>query len=337
MSARVKISVIEGDGIGPEIVREAVSLLDRIIDAEFIFVKAGKSYFYETGEPIEEGGMEKIRESDALLKGPIATPIRGQTYPSINLRIRKEFDLYANIRPFRSYKGISIREVDMILVRENTEGLYSGVEEGDEERVVAHKVVTRRGSERVAEYAFHLAVSENRKRVTVAHKANVLKRSDGLFMRTFFEVARKYPSIKADDVIVDAAAYKLVKVDRAFDVLVTPNLYGDILSDVAAGVIGSLGLCGSAQIGDRFAAFEPIHGTAEDIAGKGIANPLGIFMASSMLLKWLGNTISPYYAKKGDLLQRAICKVVNERIALTPDLGGDSKTEEVTEAVINLL
>lgn len=337
MSVRVKISVIKGDGIGPEIVREAVSLLDRIIDAEFIFVKAGKSYFYETGKPIEEGGMEKIRESDALLKGPIATPIRGQTYPSINLKIRREFDLYANIRPFQSYKGISMREIDMIMVRENTEGLYSGVEEGSEERAIAHRVITRKGSERIAEYAFHLALSENRKRVTVVHKTNVLKRSDGLFMKTFFEVARKYPSIEADDVIVDAAAYKLVKFDRAFDVLVTPNLYGDILSDVAAGVIGSLGLCGSAQVGDRFAAFEPIHGTAEDIAGKGIANPLGIFMASSMLLKWLGSTRDPYYAKKGDLLQRAIYRVINERIALTPDLGGDSKTEEVTEAVISLL
>ncbi len=337
MSARVKISVIEGDGIGPEIVREAVSLLDRIIDAEFIFVKAGKSYFHETGNPIEEGGMEKIRESDALLKGPIATPIRGQTYPSINLKIRREFDLYANIRPFQSYKGISIREIDMIMVRENTEGLYSGVEEGSEERAIAHRVITRKGSERIAEYAFHLALSENRKRVTVAHKTNVLKRSDGLFMKTFFEVARKYPSIEADDIIVDAAAYKLVKFDRAFDVLVTPNLYGDILSDVAAGVVGSLGLCGSAQVGDRFAAFEPIHGTAEDIAGKGIANPLGIFMASSMLLKWLGSTRGPYYAKKGDFLQRAVYRVVSERIALTPDLGGNSKTEEVTEAVINLL
>ncbi len=332
----IKIAVIKGDGIGPEIIEGAITILESLIEAEFIFIKAGKSYFHETGLPIEKDGIKKIREADALLKGPIATPTKGKTYPSVNLRIRKEFDLYANIRPFRSYRGISIRKLDMIIVRENTEGLYSGIEKSDGEAAIASRVVTKSRSRRIVEYAFKLAENEKRRRITAIHKKNVLKITDGLFLEIFYEVARRYPNIVADDAIVDAAAYKLVKFDEAFDVMVTPNLYGDILSDVAAGVVGSLGLCGSAQIGDYFAAFEPIHGTAEDIAGKGIANPLGAIIASSLMLMWLGKR-DPSIRKEGELLRKAVDKLVERRIALTPDLGGSSTTEEVINAIFKII
>ncbi len=332
----LKIAVIEGDGIGPEIIRGAVSILESLIDAEFFYVKAGKRYFYETGLPIEKGGIKKIREADALLKGPIATPTRGRTYPSINLRIRREFDLYANVRPFRSYRGISIRKLNTVIVRENTEGLYSGIEEVRGERAIASRIISKRKSERISEYAFKLAENEGRRRVTAIHKRNVLKVSDGFFLESFYKVARDHPSIEADDAIVDAAAYKLVKVDGAFDVMVTPNLYGDILSDVVAGVVGSLGLCGSAQIGDDFAAFEPIHGTAEDIAGKGIANPLGAVIASSLMLIWLGER-DPLLKEKGILLRKAVDDLVDRRLALTPDLGGSSTTVEVINTLLKLI
>ncbi len=332
----VKIAVIEGDGIGPEIIKGAISILESLIEAEFIFVKAGKNYFYKTGLPIEENGIQKIKEADALLKGPIATPVRGKTYPSINLRIRREFNLYANVRPFRSYSGISIRKLDMVIVRENTEGLYSGIEETDGEKAIASRVITRGKSEKISEYAFRLAEEEGRRRVTAIHKRNVLKISDGLFLETFYRVAERHSNIVADDAIVDAASYKIVKVDKAFDVMVTPNLYGDILSDVAAGVVGSLGLCGSAQVGDEFAAFEPIHGTAEDIAGKGIANPLGAIIASSLMLIWLGNRHRSL-REKGLLLRRAVNDLVERKIALTPDLGGSSTTEDVIKALFKLI
>ncbi len=332
----IKIAVIEGDGVGPEIIRGVISILESLIEAEFVFIKAGKKYFYETGLPMEEKGIQKIKESDVLLKGPIATPVRGRTYLSINLRIRREFNLYANVRPFRSYSGISIRKLSTVIVRENTEGLYSGIEEADGEKAIASRIITKRKSEKISEYAFGLAEEEKRERVTAIHKRNILKVSDGLFLETFYEVAKKHPSIAADDAIVDAASYKLVKVDNAFDIMVTPNLYGDILSDVAAGVIGSLGLCGSAQVGDSFAAFEPIHGTAEDIAGRGIANPLGAVIASSLMLTWLGTKNSDL-REKGMLVRRAVDDLIERRIALTPDLGGSSTTDDVINALFRLI
>lgn len=329
---RPRIAVIKGDGVGPEVVEAALSVLERILDAEFVEVRAGKAYFRETGLPIEEDGMEKLRESDALLKGPIATPTRGKTYPSVNLRIRKEFDLYSNVRPFKSYERISLRKMNLVMVRENLEGLYVGDEVMEEERAIAKRIITRKGARRIAEFAFQLAESEGRKRVTAIHKKNVLKETDGLFLEEFYGVASNHPEIRADDCIVDAAAYRLVKVDDPFDVMVLPNLYGDILSDVAAGVVGSLGLCGSAQIGEYYGAFEPIHGTAEDIAGRGIANPIGILAAASMMLKWLEEKY-PGLRETGVRLERAIDSVIEDRV-LTPDLGGDANTQEVAEAVL---
>ncbi len=332
---RPKIAVIRGDGVGPEVVGATLAILERVIDAEFIEVRAGKGYFMETGSPMEEGGMDRLRESDALLKGPIATPTRGRSYPSVNLRIRREFDLYANVRPFRSYEGISIRRMDLVMVRENVEGLYAGREEMRGEEAVTERVITRRGARRIAEFAFNLAEARGRSRVTAIHKKNVLKVSDGLFLDEFYRVAEGHPGVTADDYIVDAAAYRLVKVDHPFDVMLLPNLYGDILSDVAAGVVGSLGLCGSAQIGDDYGAFEPIHGTAEDIAGRGVANPIGTVMAASMMLEWLDLKF-PGLGQVGRRMAEAVDGVVRAR-KLTPDLGGDATTGEVAEAILELM
>ncbi len=330
----LKVSVIRGDGIGPEVVGEALKLL-QLLDLEVVEVKAGKAYFKETGKPIQEDGLDLIRETEALLKGPIATPTKGRTYPSVNLLIRKEFNLYANIRPFRSFPGYSIRRMDLVIVRENLEGLYWGEEYIQDGKAVTLRVITEKGVERITRKAFELALNEGRKRVTAIHKKNVLKKGDGLFLDVFYRVAQEYP-VEADDYIVDAAAYRLVKVDDPFDVMVTPNLYGDILSDVAAGVIGSLGLCGSAMIGDDFAAFEPIHGTAEDIAGKGVANPIGTFLATAMMLEWLS---SRGYEKAGALsrlIKEGVEYLLRERL-VTPDLGGKLKTYQVTEHLLDYI
>lgn len=331
----LRIAVIEGDGVGPEVMRAAESVLERYLEVELVRVRAGKSYFTESGKPIEEGGLERIRECEALLKGPVATPTRGPSYPSVNSLIRRSFGLFANVRPFKSYEGISLRRMDTVIVRENLECLYYGWEVDDEERAIAMRVITRRGAERISDFAFRLAKREGRRRVTAIHKRNILKRTDGLFLDAFYMVAARF-DLRADDEIVDAAGYKLVKLDNAFDVMVTPNLYGDILSDVAAGVVGSIGLCGSAQIGEDFAAFEPIHGTAEDIAGRGIANPIGTLVAVSMMLDWLAER-GRVRGGMGVRLREAIESSLRDRTCLTPDLGGDCGTEGLTEEIVRRL
>ena len=333
------VAVIEGDGIGPEIVRAALEVLETLVDLDLVFIRAGRSYFLETGSPIEEGGLELIRDSDALLKGPIATPVRGRTFPSVNLLIRREFQLYANVRPMESYKGISLMPIDLIIVRENLEGLYAGRERTEGDRAVAERIITSEGAKKISEYAFELVSREGRERVTVIHKRNVLKATDGLFLETFYDVASRYPRLEVDDEIVDAAAYKLIKQPSRFDVMVTPNLYGDILSDVAAGIVGSLGLCGSAMVGTSFAAFEPIHGSADDIAGRGIANPLGMIKASAMMLRWLGleRGYGRELAQHGDLILEAVREVVEAGESLTPDLGGQARTEDIVSALLRAL
>ncbi len=328
----LKVAVIEGDGVGPEVVRAAESLLERYIDVELVKVAAGKSYFMRSGRPIEEGGLDRIRECDALLKGPVATPKRDPSYPSVNSLIRRSFGLFANVRPFKSYEGISLRKIDTVIIRENLECLYYGWEVDDEERAIAMRVITRRGAERISDFAFRFAKREGRRRVTAVHKSNILRKTDGLFLDSFYKTATRF-DLMADDEIVDAAGYKIVKLDNAFDVMVMPNLYGDILSDVAAGVVGSIGLCGSAQIGEEFAAFEPIHGTAEDIAGKGIANPIGTLIAASMMLDWLAER-GKVGEGKGGRIREAIDSLLREGTCLTSDLGGSCGTEEVTEEVL---
>ncbi|MGB9631669.1 MAG: isocitrate/isopropylmalate dehydrogenase family protein, partial [Candidatus Methanodesulfokora sp.] len=326
--ARYKIGVIEGDGIGPEVIHAAIRFLEEIGEFEIVRVNAGYEYFRRTGKPIEDGGMDVLRRMDAVLKGPLTTLPGPETLKSINLMLRHELDLYANVRPFKSFRGISLRDLNFVIVRENTEGLYSGVEGMFKDIALSARFITRAGCERIVKYAFNLAKAEGFRRVTAVHKANILKVGDGLFRQVFFDVARSFPDVESDEVYVDAAAYYIVKEPKRFHIIVTLNLYGDILSDLAAGLIGSLGLCGSALIGDSLAVFEPVHGSAPDIAGRGIANPVGSVLSLSLMLKYLGmKNGDEHMMKASRAIDDSVRNVLEEGKVLTPDLGGSSRTE----------
>jgi methanogen homoisocitrate dehydrogenase len=315
-----KVAVLPGDGIGPEVVRSALAVLEAA-GAEFekVPVEIGFGRWKRTGLALAEEDLEVIKGCDCVFLGAVTTP-PDPNYRSVLLRLRRELDLYANIRPFSSAK------LDFIIVRENTEGLYSGREEVGIEESRTVRVITRRGSERIAEKACDIAAK--RRKLTVIHKSNVL-RSDRLFLETCQYVA-KMRGVLCEDMLVDAAAYNLVVNPQRFDVMVTTNLFGDILSDEAAGVIGSLGLCSSANVGETFALFEPIHGSAPDIAGKGIANPVGAIRSAAMMMEWLGEAS----------LARQIEMAVSWALKTgkkTPDLGGSCGTKEVTEAITGYL
>jgi methanogen homoisocitrate dehydrogenase len=315
-----KVAVVAGDGIGPEVVESALAVLDGA-GAEFerVPVEIGLARWKRTGLAMAEDDLATLKECDCILFGAISTP-PDPNYKSVLLRIRKELDLYANIRPFQS------KDLDFIIVRENTEGLYSGLEEVGLEESRTLRVVTRAGSQRIAEKACDLAA--RRRKLTIIHKSNVLK-SDCLFLETSRAVAARR-AVLCEDMLVDAAAYNLVVNPQRFDVLVTTNLFGDILSDEAAGVIGSLGLCASANLGTDHALFEPIHGSAPDIAGKGIANPVGAIRCAAMMMQWLGE---PKMARRIEVaVQRALAGG-----ARTPDLGGDCGTADVTRTVVGYL
>jgi len=311
-----KVAVVPGDGIGPEVIESALSVLDAA-GAEFekVLVEVGFGRWKRTGVALSDDDLALMKECDCILFGAITTP-SDPNYRSVLLRLRKELDLYANVRPFSS------PDLDFIIVRENTEGLYSGLEEIGEEESRTLRVITRRGSERIAEKACDLAAA--RRRLTIVHKSNVLK-SDRLFLKTC-QAAAERRSVPFDDMLVDSAAYNLVIRPQQFDVLVTTNLFGDILSDEAAGIVGSLGLCASANIGDRYALFEPIHGSAPDIAGKGIANPVGAIRSAAMMMEWLG---CPETAKR---IMAAVQTSLHDG-KKTPDLGGGCNTQEVTAAI----
>lgn len=315
-----KVAVIRGDGIGPEVIESALTVLKAAgAEIEEIPVEIGLGRWRLTGVAMSDEDLQTIKECDCILFGAITTP-SDPKYKSVLLRIRKELDLYANIRPFHG------RRIDMIIVRENTEGLYSGIEElgDDESRTV--RVITRAGSTRIAEKACDLA--SKRRKLTIVHKSNVLK-SDHLFLNTCRKVAeeRKVPY---DDMLVDAAAYNLVVRPERFDVVVTTNLFGDILSDEAAGIVGSLGLCASANVGEARALFEPIHGSAPDIAGKGIANPIGAIRSAAMMMDWLG------FSKEAGRIEAAVKWSLDQGIS-TPDLGGCCSTKDVTEKIVGRL
>ena len=311
-----KVAVVAGDGIGPEVIESALAVLDGAgAKFERVPVEVGLARWKRTGLAMSEEDLGTLKECDCVLLGAISTP-PDPNYKSVLLRIRKELDLYANIRPFQS------QDLDFIIVRENTEGLYSGLEEVGVEESRTLRVVTRRGSERIAEKACDLVAG--RRKLTIIHKSNVL-RSDRLFLETCRGVAAGR-GVLCDDMLVDAAAYNLVVNPQRFDVLVTTNLFGDILSDEAAGVIGSLGLCASANLGTDHALFEPIHGSAPDIAGKGVANPVGAIRSAAMMMQWLGEP------EKARCIEAAVQRAL-ESGARTPDLGGSSKTADVTQAV----
>jgi len=329
-----KITLIPGDGIGPEITRVAVEVIEATgVNVEWESVLAGESALCEYGDPLPDETIASIRKNKVALKGPLTTPVGGG-FQSVNLRIRKALDLYANLRPVKKFKGIEtpFDNIDMIIVRENTEDLYSGLEHIVVPGVVESlKIITEKASRRISHFAFSIAERWNRKKVTAVHKANIMKLSDGLFLKTVREEAVKHPKIEYNELIVDNAAMQMVINPGQFDILLTENLYGDIFSDLAAGLIGGLGLAPGANIGDEIAVFEAVHGSAPDIAGKNIANPIAIILAGALMLEWIGEVDA---ARK---VEKAVQNVISEGKVRTRDLGGNSSTTEMGEAVIEAM
>lgn len=334
-----RVTLIPGDGIGPEITTAVCGILTAAgVELEWDEQLAGVAGLEETGTPLPDATVESLRQTGLALKGPLTTPV-GTGFRSVNVALRREFDLYANVRPAKSLiPGSRFEDVDIVLVRENTEGLYIGFEAlipvGGDPKAVAQSnaVVTRRGCERIARFAFEYAVKHGRKKVTICHKANILKAVSGLFLETAWDVAREYEGrVEADDVIIDAAAMKLVLDPSQFDVIVTTNMFGDILSDEIAGLVGGLGMAPGANIGDRAALFEAVHGSAPDIAGRGIANPSALLLAACLLLDHLEDTDA------AGRIRKALEATLEDGSVLTPDLKGNATTMEFADAVTRRL
>jgi len=286
-----------------------------------------------TGSSLPDEVIESVRRNRVALKGPVATPI-GSGFESVNVRLRKTLDLYANLRPVRNLPGVQSRfgDVDLVIVRENTEGLYSGLEHEVVPGVVESlKIMTEKACTRIAVFAFEFAKKFGRKKVTVVHKANIMKKSDGLFLQCFRKVAVDYPTIEHDEKIVDNLCMQLVMNPHQFDMLLMENLYGDIVSDLAAGLVGGLGVVPSANLGEKAALFEAVHGTAPDIAGKNLANPTALLMSAIMMLRHIDEQPA------ADRIEAALYKVVEKREKVTRDLGGKSSTHEFTDAIIAAL
>ncbi len=329
-----KITLIPGDGIGPEVTGATISVLRATgFEAEWETFVVGAEALSRFGDPLPQDLIDSIKRNKTALKGPVATPI-GTGFVSSNVRLRKALDLFANLRPIKSLKGVPSRyeDVDLVVVRENTEDLYSGLEHEVVPGVVESlKIITDKASRRIAKFAFEYARLEGRKRITAVHKANIMKLSDGLFLRCFREVAEDYPEIKADDLIVDNTCMQLVINPNQFDMLLLENLYGDIVSDLCAGLIGGLGVAPGANLGEEIAVFEAVHGAAPTIAGRGIANPTALLLSAVLMLKHLEER------ERAMRIQTALEKVLAEGNALTRDLGGQATTLDFTEAVIKAL
>jgi isocitrate dehydrogenase (NAD+) len=327
------IVLIPGDGIGPEVADATQKVLDATkVRIDWDRIECSEKIIRETGESIPAAVVKAIERHKLALKGPVTTPIAGG-FQSVNVALRKKFDLYANVRPVKTIPNLHTRfddlSLDMVIFRENTEDLYSGLEhEVVNDVVTSLKVITRRASLKIAEAAFTYARRFNRKKVTSVHKANIMKLSDGLFLRCCREVAAEYPEIKYNELIVDNAAMQLVTHPEQFDVLTMPNLYGDIMSDLAAGLVGGLGVVPGGNIGDNHAVFEAVHGSAPDIAGRGIANPTALLLSSVMMLRHM------LEIPAADQLQTAIEAVYREATHLTGDVGGKATTMEFADAVI---
>jgi isocitrate dehydrogenase (NAD+) len=327
-----KIAVLDGDGIGPEVMQAARQVLTATgITFTWESVPAGAAAIALYGKAMPDESLQMIRQAHAALKGPTATPI-GVGHTSANVALRKALNLYANLRPVQSMPGVPSRYegVDLVIVRENTEDLYAGIEHVVVPGVVVGmKVISETASLRIAEFAFQHAQKHGRRRVSAVHKANIMKLADGLFLNCCRRVATKYPTISYDEVIVDALCMQLVKDPTRFDVLVLENLYGDIVSDLCAGLVGGLGVVPGANIGEGCAVFEAVHGSAPDIAGKNVANPTAILLSAALMLDWLNE---PEAAKQ---LRRAIDEVYSKTRIRTPDLGGTATTDVFTNAVID--
>ena len=328
------VTLIPGDGSGPEVIAAA----KRVVEATGVPIvweqaEAGAAMIEACGTPLPEETIASIRKNKVALKGPVTTPV-GTGFRSVNVEMRKRFDLYANVRPAKTYPGVISRyeNIDLVVVRENTEDLYAGIEHMvGEDAAESIKLITRKGCERIIRYAFEFAVREGRKKVTAVHKANIMKCTDGMFLNIAREIAKEYPQIEFNDSIVDAMCMRLVMHPEDYDVLVCPNLYGDIVSDLCAGLVGGLGLTPSANIGVDGAIFDPIHGSAPDIAGQHKINPTAAILSASMMLAHLGE------AKAAASIEKAIIKVIGEGKILTQDMGGSASTEAFTDAVIAAL
>jgi len=326
-----KITLIPGDGIGAEITGAVVRILEASgVEIEWESFIAGAEALSRYGDPLPEPVLESIKRNRVALKGPLTTPV-GTGFTSVNVRLRKTLDLYANLRPVRNLPGLvtPFGDLDLVVVRENTEDLYSGLEHVVVPGVVESlKIITEKASTRIARFAFEYARRENRKKVTAIHKANIMKLSDGLFLDCFRKVAVEYPEISADEKIVDNACMQLVMRPQQFDVLLLENLYGDIISDLAAGLVGGLGVVPGANIGELGAVFEAVHGSAPDIAGKNLANPTALLQTAVMMLRHLGERAP------ADLIERAMIHTLANKQVRTRDLGGTASTTEYTEAVV---
>ncbi|MEL0646229.1 isocitrate dehydrogenase [Pseudoalteromonas agarivorans] len=334
--AKQTITVIKGDGIGPSIIDSALEILKAAgCDFDYEFVDAGLAALEKTGELLPQETIETIAKNKITLKGPLTTPV-GEGFTSINVTLRKQFGLYANVRPVKSFVGTKARydDIDIITIRENTQGMYSGAgqvvsEDGNEAE--AKSIITREGAEKIVTFAYELAIREGRKKVTAVHKANILKSTSGLFLKVAREVAERYPQIESTEMIVDATCMKLVMTPEEFDVVVTTNLFGDILSDLCAGLVGGLGMAPGANIGEDAAIFEAVHGSAPDIAGKNLANPTSVILASIQMLEHLdmGDT--------AERIRSAVADVIKSGDRTTRDLGGSHGTTDFTQSVIDRL
>ena len=320
------IAVVPGDGIGKEVMDATLTVLEGLdLDLKYSYGEAGDECLEKNGVALPEETLQIVKDSDACLFGAA-----GESAADVIVKIRQELKMFANLRPVKTYPGSKskFKNLDFMIVRENTEGMYiQDEEEYTEEGAIARRIITRKAEERIIRYAFEYAKQQKRDKVTAVHKANVLKKSDGLFKEIFYEVAKEYPDIETEDYYVDATAMYLVTRPETFQVIVTTNLFGDILSDEGAGLVGGLGFIPSANIGEEGALFEPVHGSAPDIAGQGIANPTAMLLSAEMMLNYLGET------EKAKQLDDAILAVLNEGEKVTGDLGGNSSTQEMAEAI----
>lgn len=328
-----KVTLIKGDGIGPEITDSVMKIINAAgVAIDWDVQTAGADLIETEGTPLPQRVLDSVKQNKIALKSPVTTPI-GKGFRSVNVQLRKELDLYANLRPCYNLPNVKTRydKVDIVVVRENTEDLYAGIErQVDEDTAESIKIITRKASERIAKFAFDYAIKNNRKEVCVVTKANICKLSDGLFLECARKIAQQYPQIKFREILVDNCCMQLVQNPNQFDVLLLPNLYGDIVSDLCAGLIGGLGIAQGANIGEKYAVFEPVHGSAPDIAGQDKANPTAMLMSAIEMLNYIGEN------EAGTRIRLALFDTLDAGIK-TVDLGGGASCSEFTQAIIDRL
>ena len=328
-----KVTLIKGDGIGPEITDSVMKIINAVgVAIDWDIQTAGADLIETEGTPLPQRVLDSVKQNKIALKSPVTTPI-GKGFRSVNVQLRKELDLYANLRPCYNLPNVKTRydKVDIVVVRENTEDLYAGIErQVDEDTAESIKIITRKASERIAKFAFDYAIKNNRKEVCVVTKANICKLSDGLFLECARKIAQQYPQIKFREILVDNCCMQLVQNPNQFDVLLLPNLYGDIVSDLCAGLIGGLGIAQGANIGEDYAVFEPVHGSAPDIAGQDKANPTAMLMSAIEMLNYIGEN------EAGTRIRLALFDTLDAGIK-TVDLGGGASCSEFTQAIIDRL